>query len=545
MDPLEPQLVTGLRDADAYPGDPSASEGVEHVQTHLSHVFLSGARVYKLRKAVDLGFVDFGTRAVRDADCLREVELNRRLAPDVYLGVAAITLRAGEVRVGPVSQAATPGAVEHCVVMRRLPAGRDALTLLQRGTLGAAHVDAVAERIARFHGGAGLGTPAPFSAEEWYTRITDPARDNFGVLHEVEGRFFGRCDVARAVELTTAFARDQRLRFELRRRAGRAVDGHGDLHLQHIWFESDDAPPLAIDCLEFSDSLRRIDAAADVAFLAMDLRYRGRARWAERLLRIYARETDDFDLYGVIDYFQSYRAAVRAKVAAVVADDAAIRPEQRRAAAKSARRHLLLATRLLQRRRDGALVLLCGLPGTGKSSVAERIADELGAPIVASDRVRKRLAGLSAGERADADWESGLYTAEWTQAAYDALLERAEPVCASGRVAVLDATYARSALRHQAASWTLARGLRPFLVEVTCSREEALKRLARRKALAGDPSDAGPELYDPSARRFEAIAAWPAAERFRIQTDRAGWRQEARVLARRIRDAARSRDGVG
>ena len=131
LEPLPERLIAGLRHASAYPEDASARGRIAHVQTHLSHVFLTGEKVYKLRKAVDLGFVCFATRAQRDADCLREVQLGRRLAPDVYRGVAPVRLARGRVRVGPFSdQLARRGAVEHCVVMRRLPQGRDALSLL-------------------------------------------------------------------------------------------------------------------------------------------------------------------------------------------------------------------------------------------------------------------------------------------------------------------------------------------------------------------------------------------------------------------------------
>ena len=150
-DPVDPRLPRALRDADAYPHDPSARAGVQEVQTHLSWVFLTGERVYKLRKDVSLGFVDFTSRVERVADCVREVALNRRLAPDVYLGLAEVAAK-GPVRVGPLGESLEPRpGAEPCVVMRRLPAGRDALSLLEAGRLRGRHVDEVAERVAAFH----------------------------------------------------------------------------------------------------------------------------------------------------------------------------------------------------------------------------------------------------------------------------------------------------------------------------------------------------------------------------------------------------------
>jgi aminoglycoside phosphotransferase family enzyme len=320
--PLDERVLSALGCPAAYPGDESAAAGVEYLQTHLSHVFLTGRRVYKFRKAVDLGFVCFTERAERNADCLREVTLNRRLAPDVYLGVAP--LRGDPVRVGAVAEVLAAPALEHCVVMRRLPAQRDALSLLEAGRLSAEHVDRVARVVAAFHASHALGRPAPFERDDWLARCTGPAQDNYRLLAERRDDLVPEALLARARERSRAFVAAHAGRFEARRLAGRAVDGHGDLHLQHVWYERDDAEPLIVDCLEFSERLRRIDAASDIAFLAMDLRYRGRGGLGERFLRRYARDGDDFDLFSVVDYFESYRAAVRAKVAAVAARDAGI-----------------------------------------------------------------------------------------------------------------------------------------------------------------------------------------------------------------------------
>ncbi len=187
IEPIEPGISEALAQPDAYPRDASARDGVECVQTHLSHVFLSRDRVYKLRKAVDLPFVHFATRAERNADCLREVALNRRLAPDVYLGVAAVEGAGGRWRIGAAGESlAAPDAAgevpEHCVVMRRLPEGRDALSLLEAGQLGGHHVDAVARRLAAFHAEVGLGAPAPWAPGEWRERVEAPVANNFRAM---------------------------------------------------------------------------------------------------------------------------------------------------------------------------------------------------------------------------------------------------------------------------------------------------------------------------------------------------------------------------
>jgi hypothetical protein len=518
----------------AYPDDPSASAGVESVQTHLSHVFLTRERVYKFRKAVDLSFVCFTQRAERNADCLREVALNRRLAPDVYHGVAPL-LR-DPVRIGPLAETllrAPAGSPEpeHCVVMRRLPAGRDALTLLARAALSDAQIERAATLIARFHAQHGLGTPAPFAPEAWLRRCVGPAEDNLRLLAAAPPGLLASDALRELATRTRAFAEASAERFERRRLAGRAVDGHGDLHLQHLWFERDDADPIAIDCLEFSEALRRIDAAAEVAFPAMDLRYRGATAKAERFLRSYARESDDFDLYGVVDFFASYRASVRAKVASIAASDAGIDAAQRERAAESARRHLDLALQMLAPRGSGVLVLVGGIVGTGKSTAAAELAEALAGVVIASDRVRKHEAGLAPTQRAGSGLDSGLYDPARREQVYAGLLERAAPVLASGRSALLDATWSRAADRERARAFAHAHGVRAFFVETRCSRSVALERLARRRAAASDASDAGPEFHARSVARFEPLREWPAADLRVVGTDREDWKRELRVLA--------------
>lgn len=531
-------VLEALARPEAYPDDVSA-RSIAWIQTHLSHVFLSGARVYKFRKPVDLGFVCFTTRAERNADCLREVALNRRLAPDVYLGVAALESERGRVRVGPAREtlaAGSPEAPEHCVVMRRLPDGRDALSLLERGELAPGHIDRIAEHIARFHAGVGLGVPAPWSAAEWLAHCTRPALANFTTLRGFASDPEARSTLARLEAATRDFIAGHAARFEARRREGRVVDGHGDLHLQHVWFERDDSAPIAIDCLEFDAELRRIDTASEVAFLAMDLRYRGAERLAERFLRVYAAQRDDFDLYRVVDWFTSYRAAVRAKVAAIAAQEGEIAAAQRERAAHSARSHMELALAALESRCAPALVLVGGSVGTGKSTLAAALADALGAAVVSSDRVRKQRLGLPATARADL----AAYTLEARASVYAALLERAEAVVASGRVAILDATFGsrreREAARARASAWQIP----VWFVEARCAPEVARERLARRRQAGGDPSDAGPELEAASRAGFEPLDEWPEAQRSWLRTDEPDAARALEDLARRLRAGART-----
>jgi hypothetical protein len=538
-EPLPAGLVEALAEPAAYPDDASAARGVVHVQTHISHVFLTATRVYKLRKAVSPGFLDFGLRAARNDDCERELRLNRRLAPDVYLGIAPLVREAGRFRVGALGEDARADA-EHVVVMRRLPDGCDALSLLARGALGRAHVLAAAARIAAFHRAEALGAPAPFTREAWLARIDRPMRDTLAVFsaHAADaGLEPGAIDALGAAWAEALAAGAGRL--EARRLEGRAVDGHGDLHLAHLWFEAGPEAPLFIDCIEFSDDLRRSDAAADVAFLTMDLAYRGHEALAEILLGRYAEASGDHGLYDVVDLYAAYRAAVRGMVAALAAADREIAAAQREGAAASAARHLALARRLLERRGPGALVLVGGSVGTGKSSVALALADAAPALVLASDRVRKTLAALAPEARAAAAVGAGIYTPDWSDRTYAALLERAAPALRSGRLVVLDATWASRRRREAALDFARDVGAAAWFVRVECAEAIALERVRQRAARGRDPSDAGPELVGPSRRAFEPADEWPRELRVEIATDRASWRDEIPRLLARITKARR------
>jgi len=532
-EPLPDGLVASLSAPAAYPADPSAARGIRHVQTHISHVFLSGERVYKLRKAVTLAFLDFGTRRARNADALAEVRLNRRLAPDVYLGVAPLEREGAGFRIGPLGEEAGPGA-EHAVVMRRLPDGRDALSLLAAGVFGAAHLAAAAERIAAFHRTHVLGAPAPFAPEVWRERIDRPMRDNVAGLREhARAARLERAALDALGEAWSSTLARRLARLEARRAEGRAVEGHGDLHLAHLWFEAGPEQPLFVDCVEFNPDLRRIDAASDVAFLYMDLVYRGHAALGERWLSDYAAASGDFGLYDVVDLYAAYRAAVRAKVAGLAAADAEIDAAQRDAAAESAGRHLALAARLLAPRTPGALVLVAGTVGVGKSTVASALAEGGGAVLLSSDRTRKRLAGLRPEERAGAATDAGLYAPAWHDRTYAALLEHAEPALRSGRAVVVDATWAQQGRRSAARALAQRLGAPAWLVRVDCAEATALERVRARARRGEDPSDAGPELVAQSRARFEPLADWPETARLELATDDPAWRQQLpRLLAR-------------
>jgi aminoglycoside phosphotransferase family enzyme/predicted kinase len=466
-------------------------EPVEIVETHISVLGFQGDRVYKAKKAVHFPFVDLSTTALREADCDREVALNRRFAPDVYLGVLPVTDAAGTV-------------VDHVVEMHRLPDERRLAVLAREGHDARDCLDRLAGDLARIHETAPTGgaidasATAEAVAELWELGIEQVAPYEGNVVPAGQAR----C----VAHLARAYVSGRRALFASRVASGRARDGHGDLLAQDI-FCLDDGPR-AIDCLEFDDRLRYGDVLADVAFLAMDLEHLGRPDLAAAFLRRYHEASDDDWPSSLEDTYIAYRAHVRAKIAC-------LRHDQGDAdAAVEARELLDLAHRHLTSGRV-RLVLIGGVPASGKTTLANAVTEAMGWYLLRSDVVRKELVGLRPRTRADAPLDEGIYSRSTGDRTYAELLARARQQLEAGTSVVLDASWADSARRE--AAKTLAEDTSSALVRIECSAPEPVRRerAAARASRGDDASDVGPEL---AALLDDRFAAWPEATN--VDTDR-------------------------
>jgi aminoglycoside phosphotransferase family enzyme/predicted kinase len=447
------------------------AESAEEVrETHISRVFLAGDRVWKVKKPVSLGFLDFSTLEGRRAACEAEVELGARLAPDVYL------------RVVPLED-------DYAVEMRRLRDEDNAEAMLARGELGIAEVDRIAERIAAFHAHARADeTTAAFGTT---AAIERNVIENFA---QTRGRIHELMTVEESQEIEAhqlEYLRERGGFFADRIAHGRVRDGHGDLRLEHVYFEQGSV--IVIDCIEFNDRFRFADVCADVAFLAMDLAWHGRTDLAERFLATYARESCDFDLYRVVDFYEGYRAYVRAKIAAMGARDA------------EARRYLLLALAADRPRlTPPMLIALGGTLATGKSTIADRLGAMIGAPSINTDRVRKHLVGARPTDKLyDGSW-SGAYQSSMTDRVYASIARSARAVLGSRRPVILDASFRTASSREQVSRIARGQGV-PFLfVECTAPDEVCRERL-RERAKRPSVSDGRLEIFDDIRRSFEPV----------------------------------------
>jgi hypothetical protein len=486
---------------DFYPHRPAA---VRLVQTHISWVFLVGDRVYKLKKPVDFGFLDFSTRRKRQLACRREVELNRRLAPGMYLGVVPISEKSALSPSLPEGNQtgfslSPPGRiVEHAVVMRRLPEGRLLSSLLARGAAGAADLRRVARRIAAFHAHAAAAAP------RWrrVAVLEENLRENFRQTVPFLGRTVSGGDYLLVWDYNRDFLQRRRALLEKRVREGRLRDGHGDLHAEHVWI--DRSRVLIYDCIEFSDRLRQCDTAADIAFLYMDLLHHRRADLAAALMDEYLRRSGDWEVRLLVPFYACYRAVVREKVESLRLADPGISTQHKRAAARRAASYFRLARELARRDARPRLILVGGLPGSGKSTVARALAERIGAACLSSDVLRKELAGTDPGARLPAAVGTGIYTAAMSALTYRELLLQAERLLRAGRSVVLDATFGRASGRRRAAALSRAVGGTLVQAECRCPATDARARLASRSrpGYAG-ASDAGWEVYRSMRRTFE------------------------------------------
>lgn len=486
-------------------------QGMELRETHISQVFLGPRVVYKLKKPVNLGFLDFSTLELRKHFCEEEVRLNRRLAPSVYRGVLPITRDGhGIHHVGGSGE-----VVEWAVEMRRLRDEDSAEARLRDGRLSQQDLVRLSEHLARFH--------AEARCDEETSRFGDRAviegnvRENFEQTRQSARRALSAGELEQLERWQLDFLAQHGPRFEARVSARRIRDGHGDLRLEHCYFD-DQGGVQIIDCIEFNDRFRYGDVCADIAFLSMDLLGSDRADLSEALLSAYARASDDYDLYGVVDFYESYRAFVRGKVSSMLEDDGTASSEARRRAATTARRYYLLSEACTREPLDPpALYAVGGMIAAGKSSVADALAELLDAPVLDADRTRKRLAGVDPLTPLGGASFAGHYAPETTERVYAELLRRAEVVLSSQRSVIVDASF--RSRDHRRAARALARRMGvPFLF-IECRADPAVCR-ERLVARARGPSisDGRLDVFDAFMASYQPVDELGQDELLRLDT---------------------------
>jgi aminoglycoside phosphotransferase family enzyme/predicted kinase len=517
-----PPLVQALLRPTAYP---HPAQDLRLYETHISWIVLAGPYAYKIKKPVDFGFLDFSTVERRRAVCADEVRLNRRLCPDVYLGVVDVVERDGQYFLDG------PGRpVEPAVWMRRLPAEGMLPNLLARDAVGPRLVRRIARRVARFHGEAATGSGVDEYGSvstirgNWVENFAQAApfpQDMLPILLRQEIRRYVERFMAQHGDLLERRVASERIR-----------EGHGDLHAASICVEGRRLQ--LFDCLEFNPRFRCADVAAEVAFLAMDLDHYGRADLGTAFVDEYVRASGDVEAPMLLDFYKCYRAFVRAKVQGLRLLEGGLSPERAGEVARNARAYFDLAWAYAGGLGRPTLVVVMGLPASGKTTLARALAGRLGLVHLSSDVIRKQLAGLEPTTRRTEAFGTGLYASVMSGRTYTALRRRAAHWLRRGRSVVLDATHGRPTERR--AIRQLADRLGAHAVFLVCRADEGTirERLGARATDGHTASDARLEIW-PALR---AAFVEPAELSEAMSIDTSGSLEDAvRRAVTRLRQA--------
>lgn len=491
-------------------------------ETHISWVLLTGDYAYKIKKPMDFGFLDFSTLERRRRFCEEEVRLNRRLAPDLYLDVIPITGSIDEPELGGSGE-----PIEYAVRMRQFDQDQMLGNLQQRGELTEAHIDDLAEQLARFHA-AIPEVPAELdlgTAES----VKAPMVQNFEQIRPLlnDSELEAQLDQVEAWTLST-FARLQPL-IEQRHAQGHVRECHGDLHLANIALFR--GRVTIFDCIEFNDAFRWIDTCNDLAFLLMDLEDRGLHPLANRLLNRYLEISGDYAALPLLDLYKAYRATVRAKIALFTRGNEGLPDAEKEQLLQRYRQYLDLAEQY-EAIPNHYMLITTGCSGSGKSFVSLGLSQELGLIRIRSDVERKRLFGLPPIGTASKSTGKDIYTPEATARTYQRLAELADQVLRAGYPVIIDSAALKRSERGallEVAATACAPGL---LLACEAPEAEMRERVGRRQQTGEDPSEADESVLAMQLEKREPLTEEESKVALGVNTAQDGIDQR---LAARIR----------
>ncbi len=489
---------------------PEPTTRVEVMQTHISCIFLTDSYAYKVKKAVDFGFLDFTSLEKRRHFCKREVSLNSRLSPQTYLGVVDIHEKDGVYSFGGPGE-----AVEVAVKMVRLPHDRMLREVLRRGEATGETFAAIARTLAAFHREAFTSPEIQLIKKLKGVRFN--CEENFQQTEKyidtlVSDETFNYIRIS-----TDLFLQRKAPLFARRASSGRVVDGHGDLHLDSICVTD---PVTIFDCIEFNERFRVLDVAEEVAFLAMDLEFSGYSEFARAFVGAYVEASGDREMLELLAFYKAYRAYVRAKIHSFQIDDPLIPANRKAVLTETAKHYYELAARYASEFNPQRLIVTCGLTGTGKSTLARKLGERCAVQVVSSDNVRKEMLGIDPHERHYDAFGHGVYAPSITDRTYTAMAARAESLLMVGHSVILDGCFGKREQRGVVRE--LSRRLRvPFmLLECRAPEELIQRRLNGREGKGKSVSDGRWEIYQKQLQIFEQPTEIPENERLVLDRSR-------------------------
>ncbi len=487
---MEHGVLKSLLNPSAYP-EPTSS--VNLVQTHISFLFMTDNYVYKVKKPVDFGFLNFLTLDRRRFYCNEEVRLNRRLCPDMYLGVV-------EVResLGGATFYGEGKIIDYAVKMKRLPADRMLDRLLAQGMVSDGDIRNIAGTIAKFHLNADRGED--IDAYGQIGAICRNWEENFHQIVEFVDTTVQARDLRLFREWFHTFVEANEELFVERVSGGFIRDCDGDIHLENICLAD---KVYIFDCIDFNSRFRYSDTAADIAFFLMDLDFHRQSSFGRIFLDEYTATTGDHGITGVLDFYKIYRAMVRGKVESLKVRDRQISDEERNVARERASRYFRLAKGYICRSRlKHSMIITCGLMGSGKSTLAAELAFELGLETINSDLIRKELAGISPAIHILEGYKEGIYTPAASVATYREMLQRADVALGEGRSILVDAAFGRKDDRALFRALAERHGIPFYIIQVDCPENTIELRLRGRLQIPGEVSDGRWELFHRHKQEF-------------------------------------------
>jgi len=501
------RLIEFLLNPSSYPHKPRY---VKHVQTHASHVFIVPPYVYKIKKPVNFGFLDFSTLDKRKYYCEKEVELNTRIC-EAYLGVEEISIRDGDFVFGKGDE-----TVEYTVKMRRLPERYFLKNLLTRGRVTKDDLLSVIEKLVEFYNKLPVTKfISDFGRPE---RIRINIDENFSLSERFIGKTISKPTYDAIKFYNNNFFERKSHLFNERIHRGFIRDCHGDLHLEHI-----NLSPQGVciyDCIEFNERFRYIDIASDIAFVAMDLDFNDYSDLANFIVQEISKRMKDEKIFEVIDFYKCYRAYVRGKVESIRSTETEIPSEEREASQEKATRYFRLALRYALFGSRPALVVTFGLIGTGKSTLARSLSEELSCKVISSDEVRKEIMGVEPTERRYEEFDKGIYTPNITDITYRELLNRGRRVIESGKTVILDASFSKRGFRAVVLHEAQALGVAFYFVQTKADEGAIRKRLLERQRKERSISNGRWEIFEKFKEGFEEPNELPREMHIVVRTDK-------------------------
>jgi uncharacterized protein len=485
------QFLKSLQKPDAYP-EPTKSAHL--LQTHVSFLFITDSFVYKVKKPVDFGFLNFSTVDRRRFYCNEEVRLNRRLCPDVYLGVVEVRESAqGAAFLGKGK------VIDYAVKMKRLPEDRMLDRMLAEERVTAEDIRNIAKAIGCFHLNADRGKTIDEYGKSAIIRKN--WEENLRGSSEFVNISLTKKDLELITKWVDTFMAANEALFAERVSHGFIRDCDGDIHLENICLTT----PLCIfDCIEFDDRFRYGDTAADIAFFLMDLDYHGKSIFADAFIDEYAAITKDSGFMRLLDFYKIYRAVIRGKVESLKLLDQNITDSDKISARNKASKYFRLARGyVLRQGMPKVLIITCGLMGSGKSAISSALAFELGFEVISSDAVRKELAEMPRDRRGSDDYGTGMYTREFNESTYLELLSRSEKFLKAGKSVIVDATFRRKSDRLLFCCLADRTGIPFYIIQVSCPEDLVKQRLDERSRNPSELSDGRWELFYRQKEEFE------------------------------------------